>query len=119
MKRALRFCSPLVAALVLFSLPLVAQQKLLTLDDIYGTTNRVNFSGTPAPAFVWIDGDHYAWPRPGAERGLADWMSVDAATGSASPLFDAARAESQLAALPGVGTDAAKRAVHSRDIVFN
>ena len=34
-----------------------AQQKPLTLDDIYGPAARVNFSGAPAPAFAWIDGD--------------------------------------------------------------
>ena len=99
--------------------PAAAQQKLLTLDDIYGPTTRVNFSGTPAPAFAWIDGDHYALPRPTGDRGIVDWMSVNAATGAATPLFDAGKAETALAALPGMNAGDARRAVHSRDLIFN
>ncbi len=96
-----------------------AQQKLLTLDDIYGPTTRVNFSGTAAPAYAWIDGEHYAWGQPASERGSVTWMSVDAASGAAAPLFDASKAESSLAAIPGVAAADARRALHSRDLVFN
>jgi dipeptidyl-peptidase 4 len=104
--------------------PAAAQQKLLTLDDIYGVTTRVNFSGAPVPAFTWIDREHYAWPRPSANRAvvedaLVDWLSVNAETGAATPLFDADKAELSLALLPGVNTADARRAVHSRDIVFD
>ncbi len=75
----------LVAACLLAPPPLSAQQKLLTLDDIYGVDARVNFGGTPVPAFSWIDADHYAWPRPGADRGMVEWLSVNAETGAAAP----------------------------------
>jgi dipeptidyl-peptidase-4 len=106
--------------IVLVTAAPAAQQKSLTLDDIYGPTGRVNFSGAPAPTIEWIDGDHYAWARPAGEgRGTIDWMTVTAASGIAAPLFDAARAEAALAALPGVGADEARRQVHSRDLVFN
>jgi dipeptidyl-peptidase-4 len=92
----------------------------LTLDDIYSPTARVNFSGGPAPALDWIDGDRYAWARPSGEgRGAIDWMSVAAATGVVEPLFDSAKAEAALSALPGVGADEARRQVHSRDLIFN
>jgi dipeptidyl-peptidase-4 len=102
------------------SVPLLAQQKSLTLDDIYGPTARVNFSGTPAPAFAWIDGSHYAWPRPIAgDRGLVDWLKVDAATGSSVPLFDQAKAEASVAVLQGVDAADARRAVRSPDLVFS
>jgi len=63
---------------------------MLTLDDIYGVTRRVNFSGAPVPAFTWIDGDHYAFPRPSSERGLVDWVSVNAATGATAALCGSA-----------------------------
>jgi dipeptidyl-peptidase-4 len=96
---------------------LVAQQKLLTLDDIYDPGARVNFSGTPAPDITWIDGSHYATPRGG--RTGVEWMKVDAATGAESPLFDAAKMEAALAKLPGVSSDEAGRAAHSRDSTFN
>src|SRR5438128_549043 len=87
---------------VLAAAPARAQQKLLTLDDIYGVTTRVNFSGTPVPAFAWIDGERYVWPRPAGDRNVVDWMLVNAATGAAVPLFDADKAEVSLASLPGV-----------------
>jgi dipeptidyl-peptidase-4 len=97
-----------------------AQQRVLTLDDIYGPTPRVNFNGAPAPAFAWIDGTHYAWPRPTGEgRGVVEWMKVDAATGSTEPLFDAPKAEAALSALPGVAAADAKRLLRSRELIFN
>jgi dipeptidyl-peptidase-4 len=97
-----------------------AQQKLLTLDDIYSPTTRVNFSGTAAPAFAWIDGSHYAWPRAIADDPRSvEWLSVDAATGSSRPLFDAAKAEAAIAALPGVAAADAKWLARSRDLIFN
>ena len=79
----------MAAWLLTAAAPAAAQQKLLTLDDIYGVTTRVNFGGTPVPAFAWIDGDHYAWPRP-AGGGLVDWLSVSAATGATAPLCGSA-----------------------------
>jgi len=98
----------------------MAQQKLLTLDDIYGPTNRVNFSGAPAPTIEWIDGTHYAWGRPAADdRGAVDWLNVSADTGVTAPLFDTARAEAALGALPGIGSEQARRLVRSRDLIFN
>ncbi len=103
---------------LLLAAPGRAQQKLLTLDDIYGISNRVNFGGTPVPAFAWIDGEHYAWAKPSGDRGV-DWQSVSAATGVETPLFDAGKAESALAAIPGVNAEAARRAVHSRTLIFN
>ena len=57
-----------------------AQQRLLTIDDIYDPGSRVNFSGNPAPAITWIDGTHYAWNQNG------DWLKIDAANGSANSL---------------------------------
>src|SRR5262249_7600730 len=112
----------LLAALtiVLVTAAPAAQQRLLTLDDIYGPTNRVNFSGAPRPTIEWIDGDHYAWASPaGEDRGTFDWMNVTAGTGGAVARFGAARAEAALAALPGVGAEEARRQVHSRDLIFN
>lgn len=118
--RLLRFGLLAALTIVLVTAAPAAQQKLLTLDDIYGPTNRVNFSGAPAPAIEWIDGSHYAWARPAADgRGAVDWMNVSADTGVTAPLFDAARAESALAAQPGVSTDQARRVVRSRDLTFN
>jgi dipeptidyl-peptidase-4 len=104
---------------VLCAVATSAQQRSLTLDDIYSPAANVNFSGTPAPAYTWIDGDHYAWPRPQSDSQRVDWTAVNAATGAESPLFDASRAEASLAAIPGVSLSEAANAVRSRRVVFN
>lgn len=92
-----------------------AQQRTLTLDDIYDPARRVNFSGNPPPNLTWIDPTRYAWPSSGADG--VEWMSVDAADGRARPLFDAARMEAALAKL-GVRSAEARRAARSRTLRF-
>jgi dipeptidyl-peptidase-4 len=108
----------LAAALCLaVSGSVAAQRKALSLDDIYDPGKRVNFNGTPAPDIAWIDGTHYAWGR--AARGGIDWMKIDAATGSETPLFDAARMAAALAGLPGIGSEEARRSSRTRGLTFD
>ena len=109
----------LAAVLLLVSTAAPAQQKLLTLDDIYDPDTRVNFSGNPPAALAWIDASHYGSARNGSANGGVDWLKVDAATGVAQPLFDAEKMEASLARLPGVSADLARRAAHSRALVFD
>jgi len=35
-----------------------AQDRLLTLDDLYDPEKRVNFSGNPPPGLIWLDERH-------------------------------------------------------------
>ena len=37
-----------------------AQQRLLTIDDIYDPSTRVNFSGNAPTDLTWIDSTRYA-----------------------------------------------------------
>src|ERR1700682_1520607 len=94
---------PTAAIVVLLSGVAAAQQKTLTIGDIYDPSTRENFSGNVPADVAWIDGTHYAVPRNGA--GGVAWVSVDAASGSERPVYDAARMEAALARLPGVGAD--------------
>ncbi len=97
-----------------------AQQKLLTIDDIYDTDKRVNFTGTPASGFTWIDATHYAWPKSSnGNRSSVDWTRVDAVSGNGQPLFDAAKMEAAFAKVPGVAADEARRVPHARNLTFN
>lgn len=91
-----------------------AQQKRLTLDDIYDPIQRVNFSGAPAPDITWLDDARYVLARSGGA-----FVSVDAASGAEASLFDPAKMEAALAALAGVGADEARRAARSRSLTFN
>ena len=115
--RRLRTLVP--ALLLIVSSSAAAQQKLLTIDEVYDPDRRVNFSGSPTTGLSWIDAQTYAWPKDAGSRGTVDWMKVDAASGTATPLFDAARMEAALVALPGVGADEARRLSHARTLMFN
>src|SRR5436190_18873719 len=85
-----------------------AQQKLLTIDDIFDPQKRVNFSGTPSNPRWLKDGDHYivvskdrnAFPR---------LLKVNAITGKSEPFYDAAKMQAAFASLPGVGKEDARR----------
>ena len=99
----------LVLALILFHAPgVLAQNKLLTVDDIFHPTKKVNFNGT-TPTVRWLkDGKHYL--LTGAAKGdTARTQKVDAATGEAVPFFDAAKMKAALTALGGVTEADAKQ----------
>src|SRR5712692_7939471 len=113
---ACRFWST-AAVVVLLSGVAAAQQKTLTIGDIYDPSTRENFSGNVPADVAWIDGTHYAVPRNDA--GGVAWTSVDAASGSERPVYDAARMEAALAGLPGVAANDARRTARSRGLIFN
>ncbi|HEX8337794.1 MAG TPA: S9 family peptidase, partial [Pyrinomonadaceae bacterium] len=104
---------PKNVGLLLFALLLLcpalaaAQEKLLTIDDIYDPAKKVSFSGAPAKERVWLaDGEHYLESmKQGDSTAL---MRVNARTGAAAPFFDAARMEAALAKVQGVTPDEAK-----------
>ena len=67
-----------------------APPRALTLDAIYDPQARVDFSGAPAATNVtWLDADSYLQTRRGA--GGLEWLRVNAASGSTTPLVDSSR----------------------------
>lgn len=87
-----------------------AQNKLLTIDDIYDPVKRVNFSGF-APNVRWLkDGRHYLLTNDPAKVDFPRLQKVDAVTGEATNFFDAAKMES---ALSGAGIAKAVAKVQS------
>ena len=79
-----------------------AQNKLLTIDDIFDPVKKVNFSGS-TPTIRWLkDGNHYLLTNEASKRDLPRLQKVNAATGEAVPFFDAAKMQAAFAALPGV-----------------
>jgi dipeptidyl-peptidase-4 len=96
-----------------------AQQKLLTLDDIYDPDKKVDFDGNPPRGLAWIDDDHYLWPKTDRGDRTTEMIKVDALTGKAEPLFDVAKVESTLGGLEGVTGDEAKRIARQRSFTFN
>ena len=96
----------------------LAQNKLLTIDDIFDPAKRVNFSGTPANPRWLKDGEHYlvaskdrnAFPR---------LLKVNAITGKSEPFYDAMKMQAAFAALPGVGKEDARRLANQTFYDFN
>ncbi len=129
MSRRLRLLVVLIIGLTL-CVPLIAQQKLLTLDEIYNPDAkvRVNFSGNPPMGIRWMkDNVHYFWFKrppnsipefgPGAAPG--QWLKANALTGEEAPLFDAAKMEAAFAKLPGFSEAQARQVTHLRNYRFN
>ena len=90
---------------VLCSRAAVAQQKALTLDDIYGPGSGARFNGkaTARLTFVedpWLDDAHYLWPDD--DPASAGWLKVEAITGKGELLFDRDKLIAALVTLPGV-----------------
>lgn len=91
-----------------------AQNKLLTLDDIYDPVKRVNFNGTPAPTIVWLeDGKSYLQRKTNPQTGQRQLMKVDAVTGNAIPFYDVTRMAAAFARLAGISADDAKQIAES------
>jgi dipeptidyl-peptidase 4 len=86
-----------------------AQERLLTIDDLYGEPERrINFSGTPFGQVTWLDdGAHYLVRRNG------DLMKVNAASGSSVPFIDSTKMEAAFASLSGFSAEAARRVARS------
>ena len=98
-----------VLTLILFQAPGArAQNKLLTIEDIYDPVKKVDFSGA-VPTVTWLkDGEHYLLTN-GSKANAAKIQKVDAATGEAVPFFDAAKMQAALTALGGVTEADAKQ----------
>ncbi|HEX7772344.1 MAG TPA: DPP IV N-terminal domain-containing protein, partial [Pyrinomonadaceae bacterium] len=86
-----------------------AQNKLLTIDDIFDPVKKVNFNGS-TPAVRWLkDGNHYLITNDPERKDVPRLQKVNAATGMATPFFDAAKMQAAFAALPGVSAENARQ----------
>lgn len=106
-----------VAALIALSvcvLPTFAQQKQLTVDDIFDPQKRVNFSGS-IPQLSWLP-DGKSFLKTGRGTGLE---RVDALSGKAEPFLDQTRIERAFAAIPGMSAQTAKEIADDQGFLFN
>jgi dipeptidyl-peptidase 4 len=97
-----------LAAALLLAPAARAQEKRLTIDDIYDPEKKVDFTGHPPANLTWLDDGHYLWPKPDPKGKTTELLRVEAATGRTEPFFDAARMEAALGRLPGVKADEAR-----------
>lgn len=119
MIRVPRLRGALLALALALPVPAQAQQKLLTLDDIFDPDKKLEFSGAPATGLAWLSDTHFVWPKTDPKTKLASWLRVEAATGKSEPFFDAARMESALAQLAGVSRDEARELARRSSYTMN
>ena len=95
--------------------------RTLSVDAIFHPTSRVDFGGAPATSISWIDAVAYRSTRRVSGGGTSgvEWLRIDAATGNATPLFDAGRMENALAGVAGVTRAQAAEAARTSDLEFN
>jgi dipeptidyl-peptidase-4 len=107
MKKKVFLLATVFLALVAQSLR--AQNKQLTIDDIFDPVKKVNFNGS-TPTIRWLkDGNHYLLTNESSRRDVPRLQKVNAATGEAVPFFDAAKMQAAFAALPGVSAQDARQ----------
>ncbi len=101
----------LFVMLFVFSSFARAQEKLLTIEEIYGDTKtRVSFSGKATAGVRWlVDGTSYSQAQPG-EGGSLGLYRVDAKTGKTALFHDASKIQAALVAAGLKAEDAMKLA---------
>jgi dipeptidyl-peptidase-4 len=117
-----RFFILITTVLTLISMcsPLMAQEKLLTIDDIFDPVKKVDFNGKTATGLRWLkDGTHYLQPKGDPRTRAGQLLKVNSMTGEAAPFFDAAKMEAALAAVPGLKAEDAKRLSSSTSYNMN
>jgi dipeptidyl-peptidase 4 len=108
----------ILAVVLLSAATVLAQDKLLTIDDIFDPAKRVNFSGTPSSPRWLKDGVHYI--VAGKDRNVSPrLLKVNGITGKSEPFYDAARMEAAFAALPGFSKEVAHRLANQTSYQLN
>lgn len=104
----------LFVAIFAFSSALAAQEKLLTIDDIFhpDPTKRVRFGGTPIGLQWTSDGNSFKQMQAGK------LMRVNALTGQAVPYMDNGKLAAALVKA-GIKTDEAEKMANSAALHFN
>ncbi len=100
-----------LSTLLLCNVASLAQQKTLTVEEIYHPVKKVSFSGTPPADIEWLaDGEHYL--RGKKEGELMTLLKFSARTGESAPFFDAAKMEAALSKIQGVTREQARELAH-------
>lgn len=97
-----------------------AQQKPLTIDDLYDPIRKAELDGEKRAGYTWISDREYVTATDGRSGAR---VRVDALTGARTPLLEVAQLERALSRLPGMPLDeaarAARDAAEAEDAVFD
>ncbi len=114
-----RILVPLILACAAIPPLAIADQKALSLDDVYDPTRRVDFSGRYHGGLEWISDTQYIDPASRVDGRREGVEKIDATSGKAEPLFDAAKMEAAFTKVPGITTDDARRVSHQASYIIN
>ncbi len=106
-----------LAALAAASSAAHAQTRAVTIDDLYDPQKRIDLSGGAPTGLTWMSDTHYLWPRPAS--GGVEWVTVDAATGAVTPLFEGKAVSDRAAEALGLDSAVIGRALASRGLEMN
>ena len=105
----------LAASLASLAAPAAAQQRALTVADIFDPARRVDFDGDPPRGLEWLDDRRYLqW-----DDAAGALLAVDAESGVSAPFLDRAALEAAIAAVPGIGAAEAGRLARDRNHLLN
>ncbi|HKY26802.1 MAG TPA: S9 family peptidase [Pyrinomonadaceae bacterium] len=109
-----------LAILIVFSFsPAFAQDKLLTIDDIFDPAKKINFSGT-IPDIRWLkDGTHYILANDASRKDVPRLQKINAITGEATAFFDNAKMETAFRNLAGISAQDAKSLANRGSYLLN
>ena len=108
-----------VCAVLLASGSGLAQQRALTVDEIYDPEQRVDFSGETPSGLTWLSNTRYLQRVRDETSRATRLLSVDAETGDVESLLDVEELETAIADIPGMSRAAARRAVRAGRLVWN
>jgi dipeptidyl-peptidase-4 len=106
-----------LAALVALTSPALAQMRAITIDDLYDPQKRIDVSGGAPTGLAWLSDTQYLWPKPAG--GGVEWVTVDAVSGTTTPLFEAVAVSDRAAAALGLDSAVIGRALASRGLEMN
>ncbi|HEV2885227.1 MAG TPA: S9 family peptidase [Pyrinomonadaceae bacterium] len=107
------------ALLISLSISVTAQDKPLTVDDIFDPVKKVNFTGT-VPVIRWLkDGKHYLLTNEASNKNVPRLQKVNALTGAATPFLDTAKMEAAFKTLAGLSAQDAKQLANRGTYDFN
>lgn len=96
--------------ILIISAPVLAQEKLLTIDDIYDPSRKIDFNGT-VPRIRWLkSGTHYLVSD--STNKAAPVEKVNALTGEATPFVDAQKMAAAIAAVAGTSIESAASVIN-------
>jgi dipeptidyl-peptidase-4 len=94
----------------------LAQERMLTIDDLFDPVKRLNFNGTAPRELRWMkDGASYLQ----FDSDSGQLVKVNAATGETKPFYDAAKMQAAFAAIAGISAEEAREISHRSSYHLN